>query len=166
MEDKNKSISEQTAMLQSRVENLISRYVHCVDDYRLLEVSAFFTDDALYRIIPRRNYELGHRVGIMECDSKAMFHDRMASLLRANIFEPHRYRHMVGATLVAEPQDGQIRADTNYFVTRIMETGEFALFSTGVYRDVIVEQDGALLFKERVVVCDSPRVDSLLALPI
>lgn len=153
-------------MLQSRVENLISRYVHCVDDYRLLDAAEFFTEDALYRIIPRRNYEQGHRVGLMECDGRAMFHDRMASLLRANIFEPHRYRHMVSATLVSAAEAGQIRAATNYLVVRIMETGEFALFSTGVYRDLIVEQDGALLFKERVVVCDSPRVDSLLALPI
>ncbi|WP_185961489.1 aromatic-ring-hydroxylating dioxygenase subunit beta [Telmatospirillum sp. J64-1] len=159
-------MNEITMMLLPRVENLISRYVHCVDDYRLAEIPDFFTDDALYRIIPRRNYEQGHLVGIMECDGKGMIHDRMSSLNRANIFEPHRYRHMVSATVIRGAEGGEIRADTNFFVARIMESGEFSLFTTGVYRDVIVEKEGQLLFKERIVVCDSTRVDSLLALPI
>jgi anthranilate 1,2-dioxygenase small subunit len=32
--------------------------------------------------------------------------------------------------------------------------------------DVLVEEQGALRFRERIVVCDSSRIDTLLALPI
>jgi anthranilate 1,2-dioxygenase small subunit len=40
------------------------------------------------------------------------------------------------------------------------------LFATGRYLDALVEEDGALRFRERLVVCDSSRIDTLLAVPL
>ena len=47
-----------------------------------------------------------------------------------------------------------------------MRDGAMALFATGRYLDVVVEEAGALRFRERVVVCDASRVDTLLAIPL
>jgi anthranilate 1,2-dioxygenase small subunit len=47
-----------------------------------------------------------------------------------------------------------------------MRDGRMDLFATGRYLDVIVEEAGALRFRERIVVCDSSRIDTLLALPL
>ena len=49
---------------------------------------------------------------------------------------------------------------------RIMRDGAMDLFATGRYLDVLVEVGDALRFRERVVVCDSNRIDTLLAIPI
>ena len=38
--------------------------------------------------------------------------------------------------------------------------------ATGRYLDLLVEDAGALRFRERLVVCDSSRVDTLLAIPL
>jgi len=41
-----------------------------------------------------------------------------------------------------------------------------AVFSTGEYQDKIVLDDGELIFKERVVICDHGMINNLIALPL
>lgn len=40
------------------------------------------------------------------------------------------------------------------------------LFATGAYHDRFVREGGRLLLAERVAVCDSTVIDTLLALPL
>jgi anthranilate 1,2-dioxygenase small subunit len=47
-----------------------------------------------------------------------------------------------------------------------MRDGRMDLFATGRYIDVLMDEAGALRFRERVVVCDSSRVDTRLAIPL
>jgi anthranilate 1,2-dioxygenase small subunit len=55
---------------------------------------------------------------------------------------------------------------TSFMVARIMHDGAQELFSTGVYLDRMVEEDGALRFAEKLAVTDSSRVDALLVIPL
>ena len=59
-----------------------------------------------------------------------------------------------------------MRAETPFLVVRIIRDGTMDLFATGRYLDVLVEDRGALYFRERIVVCDSSRIDTLLAIPL
>ena len=57
--------------------------------------------------------------------------------------------------------------ETGFAVLRIMRTGETELFVSGRYFDEVVRSaDGTLRFQKRDVVCDSHRIDTLLALPL
>ena len=47
-----------------------------------------------------------------------------------------------------------------------MHTGDMQLFGSGVYLDRIRIIDGQALFEERIVVCDSQKIDTLLAIPL
>jgi anthranilate 1,2-dioxygenase small subunit len=51
-------------------------------------------------------------------------------------------------------------------VARIMRTGETTLFATGRYVDCYRIKNDQPLIRERKVVCDSNRIDTLLALPL
>jgi anthranilate 1,2-dioxygenase small subunit len=51
-------------------------------------------------------------------------------------------------------------------VARIMRDGTTTLFATGRYCDVYAVEVGGLKLRERIVVCDSSRIDTLLALPL
>jgi anthranilate 1,2-dioxygenase small subunit len=51
-------------------------------------------------------------------------------------------------------------------VARIMHDGTQSLFSTGVYLDKVVEDEGRLRFREKIVVTDSSSIDALLVLPL
>jgi anthranilate 1,2-dioxygenase small subunit len=59
-----------------------------------------------------------------------------------------------------------VSCETGFLVARIMRTGETTLFSTGRYIDRCRIENEILLIQERVVVCDSARIDTLLALPL
>jgi anthranilate 1,2-dioxygenase small subunit/terephthalate 1,2-dioxygenase oxygenase component beta subunit len=62
---------------------------------------------------------------------------------------------------------GTIAAETPFLVVRTMRDGRMDLFAAGVYLDrVRVDADGGLRFAERIVVCDSQRIDTLLAIPL
>ena len=65
-------------------------------------------------------------------------HDRMHALRRANIYEPHVYRHLVSGTrLIGEEPAGGWRFRTNFQVIRTMHTGEMVVFAVGVFDDVL-----------------------------
>ena len=59
-----------------------------------------------------------------------------------------------------------MRAETPFLVVRVMRDGTMDLFATGRYVDTMVDDGGTLRFRERLVVCDSSRVDTLLAIPL
>ena len=47
-----------------------------------------------------------------------------------------------------------------------MRDGRMDLFAAGVYLDRVRDDGGRLRFAERIVVCDSSRIDTLLAIPL
>ena len=154
------------AALAARIARLNTAYAHAIDDDRLEDWPGFFTDDGLYRIVTRENHEAGMPLAIVHCDGAAMMRDRVRAMRTANIFEPHTYCHTLGAAEIAEGEDGTHTARTNFTVVRTMHSGAMSIFACGRYLDRIVEADGALEFAERIVVCDSRTVDTLLVVPL
>lgn len=154
--------------LQLTVENLLARYSHAIDDDRLEEWPAFFTENGSYRIVTAENLSRNLPLPIMYADSRAMLRDRVAALRNANIYEAQRYRHSVTSTLVERIDAHTAKATSNFQVVRIMHSGESMLFASGRYLDRI-RLDGNAgwpRFEERVVVLDSRAIDTLLAIPL
>jgi anthranilate 1,2-dioxygenase small subunit/terephthalate 1,2-dioxygenase oxygenase component beta subunit len=104
---------------------------------------------------------------VIYADSRAMLRDRVAALREANIYERHAYRHIVGMPRLSAETAGTVSAETPFLVIRTMRDGRMDIFATGRYLDrVAAPVDGPLRFAERIVVCDSPRFDTLLAIPL
>ena len=149
-----------------RVWQLNAEYARALDDDRLEDWPDFFTDDCLYKITSADNYRRGMPAGLIYADGKGMVRDRVAALRQANIYERQAYRHIVGMPVILGDTAGAIRAETSFLVVRIMRDGALDLFATGRYLDVVVDEGGALRLRERLVVCDSSRIDTLLAIPL
>lgn len=154
------------AGLSPLVAQLNADYARAIDDDRLEDWPDFFADPCLYSITSADNHRQGLPIGVMYADSKAMLRDRVTALRRANIYERQSYRHVVGLPAIVGESDGAVRAETPFLVVRVMRDGRMDLFATGRYVDVLTEEAGALRFRERVVVCDSSRIDTLLAIPL
>lgn len=152
--------------VQPALAQLNAEYARAIDDDRLEEWPEFFIDACVYSITSVDNYRRSLPVGLMYADSKGMLQDRVTALRQANIYERQAYRHLVGLPAILGEGDGGVRVETPFLVVRIMRDGRMDLFATGRYVDVVVEVAGALRFRERVVVCDSSRVDTLLAIPL
>jgi 3-phenylpropionate/cinnamic acid dioxygenase small subunit len=159
-------IDVSAADLQGRLAQLNAEYARAIDDDRLEAWPDFFADDCLYTITSADNHRQGLPIGVMYADSKAMLRDRVTALRQANVYERQTYRHLVGLPAVLGESDGALRVETPFLVVRIMRDGRMDLFATGRYIDVLVDDAGALRFRERVVVCDSNRIDTLLAIPL
>jgi 3-phenylpropionate/cinnamic acid dioxygenase small subunit len=145
---------------------LNAEYARALDDDRLEDWPSFFADACLYKITSADNHRRGLAVGLIYADSPGMLRDRVAALREASIYERQTYRHLVGMPAILGEVDGTVRAETPFLVVRIMRDGTMDLFATGRYLDLLVEEEGALRFRERLVVCDSSRIDTLLAIPL
>ncbi len=151
--------------IRRSIEALIHDYAHAIDDDRLEEWPDFFTEDCVYRVIPRESHEQGLPVGFMVCAGRGMLQDRIHALRTANIYEPHRYRHLVSAVRIRGRSGGLHRVETGFAVIRVMQNGESGVFLSGKYVDEIVFRAGSPRFRQRIVVCDSDRIDTLIVIP-
>ena len=138
----------------------------CIDDGRLEDWPDFFVENCRYLITDRASHEAGLRHGIIYAASQGMLADRVMAMRGANIFEPHRYRHLVGPARIDRVADGVAEARTNFLAVRIMHNGDSQLFATGRYLDKIDVAQIPLRFIERLVILDSQKIDTLLVLPL
>ena len=104
--------------LVRRVERLIAAYIGCMDQDDLERWPTFFTEDGLYRITTRDNYERGMPASFFYCNGRGMLHDRVLALRRANIYEPHYYRHMVSGTRLVRRSGIEVRLNNGSFCVR------------------------------------------------
>ena len=148
------------------VTGLINDYVACIDADELERWPDFFTEQCNYKVIPRENADAGLPVSVMFCDSKGMLKDRIVALRNANVYAPHFYRHLVSNTRITDESDGQIKAQTNYAVFQTLLDGETRIYNVGRYDDTLVRVDGTLLFKEKLCVFDTYRIQTLMVTPI
>jgi 3-phenylpropionate/cinnamic acid dioxygenase small subunit len=150
--------------LRLRVEELHARYAHTLDSDDLERWPEFFTPNGRYRITTAENEARGLPLPVLYAEGEAMLRDRIASLRHANIYEPQRYRHMVSAVLLDKPDATSVRSLANFICLRIMENGETLVYASGRYVDRITLPE--LRYDERIVICDSRRFDTLLAIPL
>jgi 3-phenylpropionate/cinnamic acid dioxygenase small subunit len=148
------------------IDALYADYAHCLDNEELEAWPAFFTEDCRYRITSAENFAAGLPVGIVYATSNAMLVDRVMALRKANIYEPQRYRHLIGALKLGAEQDGALPVVANLIVVRTMQDGAMMLFAAGRYVDRLVRREDAWKFASKDVVLDSRQIDTLLAIPL
>lgn len=154
------------AALRRGIEDLYAAYVECINEDRLEEWPDFFVEDCRYRITSRADHEAGLPHGVVYAASRGMLLDRITALRQANLFEPHRYRHVLGPIRVAKVADGVAETACNFFTARIMHDGETTLFATGRTLDRIDISRAPYRFVERLVLLDSHKIDTLLVIPL
>ncbi|MBR0870271.1 aromatic-ring-hydroxylating dioxygenase subunit beta [Bradyrhizobium tropiciagri] len=155
-------VTDTTALI-NHVQNA---YVRCIDSGNLEAWPDFFEDDCVYKITTADNFAQGLEAGVIFANSKGMLRDRVASLREANIYERHVYRHFLGQAWIVSESADQVRSETSFFVARIMRDGTTDVYATGRYIDSYRMNGREPRLRERIVVCDSSRFDTLLALPL
>ena len=138
----------------------------CLDDDRLEDWPDFFAEDCLYRVTSAENMREGYEASLIFLNSKGMVRDRVSALRTANIYERHAYRHVLGQPSVLSSEGESVSTETSFMIARIMRDGKTDLFATGRYIDVWLRAGTSVTLVSRVVVCDSSRIDTLLALPL
>ena len=148
------------------VSGLLADYAHCIDSDELERWPDFFTEDARYRITTTFNHDRGLPIGIIDAQNRNMMEDRVAALRKANIYEPQRYRHIISVVRITGRSGDLVQAESSFMVVRTMIDGRQDLFVSGRYLDSIDISGDCPLFTEKLVVLDSDKIDTLLAIPL
>jgi 3-phenylpropionate/cinnamic acid dioxygenase small subunit len=154
------------AITLERVLALQAAYTRCIDNNELEAWPHFFLDRCLYVVTTAENHRNGLDAGIIYADTKGMLIDRIAALREANVYEKQTYRHILGLPNIVHNGGNEADGETPFMVVRIMHDGQTDIFATGLYLDTYRAEGNELKFSRRLVVCDSSRVDTLMALPL
>ena len=82
------------------------------------------------------------------------------------MFEPHVYRHIVSSVLIGPAADGSYDVESGFQILRTAAEGTTVIYGCGRCLDEIVAQGSRMLFRKRTVILDSPRIDTLLVIPL
>jgi anthranilate 1,2-dioxygenase small subunit len=154
------------AITLERILALQAAYIRCIDNNVLGVWPEFFLEKCLYVVTSAENHKAGFEGGIIYADTKAMLIDRIAALREANVYEKQSYRHILGLPHIVTNGGDTAECETPFMVMRIMHDGQTAIFATGVYLDTYRSVGDELKFEKRLAVCDSSRIDTLMALPL
>ncbi|HMD65101.1 MAG TPA: aromatic-ring-hydroxylating dioxygenase subunit beta [Stellaceae bacterium] len=152
--------------LRARLADLYCAYSDALDEGELERWPEFFTEDCLYKVTPRENFEQGLPVALIFCESRNMLIDRVVALRETALFVPRMVRHLTGNIRLRtmEPEGLRLTASFALFHTMVDQPSE--LFLCGRYHDRVVEDGGRLGFAERICVYDSAIVPISLVYPV
>ncbi len=149
-----------------KLQDLMARAGAHLDNETYQAWLDLFHDECSYRIVPLENIQQGLPGSVMLCETKKALSDRIVSLLKANTYNPHTTRHVIGLPRVVSTHQGRIEAETGYALYQTNVEGSSHLFSVGCYRDTVAAFGDELKFLERIVVLDTYSIPTLLAKPI
>jgi anthranilate 1,2-dioxygenase small subunit len=158
----------QAMLLHHEIESFNTRYAQALDEQRLSDWAEMFTDDALYVILSRENYDRGLPVGLIYCENKRMIHDRAFALMETSMFAPRYLRHIIAnQVVVGVESNGTIKSRANYVVLQVLfDRPDATLHQVGVYYDVFRRVGGELKLAERRCVYDNLLVPNALCIPV
>ena len=150
----------------SALIQLYSDYASAVDSGNWDLWPEFFTDDCLYRLQPRENYERGFPLATLSFDNKGMLKDRVYGIKDTLFHDPYYQRHIVGAPVVRKVSGDSIESEANYAVLRTKLSEMSTVFNVGRYIDTVVRTDQGLKFASRLCVYDSEMIPNSVIYPI
>jgi anthranilate 1,2-dioxygenase small subunit len=158
----------EAVLLRHEIEAFNAAYAATLDEQRLMEWVDLFTDDALYVVLSRENFERNLPVGVIYCDSKGMIRDRAFALQETAMFAPRYLRHMIANLCLGHrADDGTITARANYVVLQVLlDRPDATLHQVGTYYDKFRRTADGLRLAERRCVYDNLLVPNALCVPV
>lgn len=145
---------------------LFADYAAHIDADELEAWPDFFTDQGRYKITTAFNLRRNLPIGIIDAKNRNMLVDRVAALRHANIYERQSYRHIISAIRILRQENESLSAEAGFMVVRTLSDGDQSLFATGRYAAEIDFRGPRPLFTNLLVVLDSEKIDTLLAIPL
>jgi salicylate 5-hydroxylase small subunit len=145
---------------------LYSDYVAAVDNNEWEKWAEFFTDECVYKVQPRENYDSGYPLATLSFESRGMLKDRIYGMTETIFHDPYYQRHVVGTPRVLLVDAERIRSEANYAVFRTKPDDISTVYNVGRYIDTIRRTEDGLKFESRVCVFDSEMIANSLIYPI
>jgi anthranilate 1,2-dioxygenase small subunit len=154
--------------LKDRIERFHFDYADALNQGRFAQWPAYFAEDACdYRVVSRENHDASLPTPLLGCYTPGMVKDRVTMLVKDTLTYRKSYlRHYITNVRAEKTQDETIVASANLLVMQSDLEGNSSVYMVGRYEDLLVEIDGALKLRKRLVILDSFSVDNMLAIPL
>lgn len=148
---------------------LVALYTDCaaaLDAGELDRWPGFFTEDCVYRLQSRENFDRGLPLATMAFESRGMLKDRVYGASDTIFHDPYHQRHVVGVPRILSAGAEGIRAEASYVVIRTKRDQLPEILSVGRTIDRVVDTPEGLRFAERLVVFDNDLIPNSIIAPI
>ena len=149
---------------------LYADYAAALDHGELARWPDFFTEDGVYRLQSRENFDRGLPLATLSFESRGMLKDRVYGASETIYHDPYFQRHIVGLPrLLAREGEGAgqvLRCEANYVVIRTKRDAMPEILSVGRYLDRIVATPEGLRFAERLAIFDNDLIANSLIYPV
>jgi 3-phenylpropionate/cinnamic acid dioxygenase small subunit len=147
------------------IRDFYDEYYNVLDDVRLEQWPALFTEDCIYRVIPRENHEAGYTLSTIYAESRGMLIDRVMGLTRTQMYAPRYYRRFPGPLRIVSCDANSVRTRHNLLVVQTLIDKQTEIVLSAVCHDVLVLDEGQPKLRERIVVFDSEMIPNSLIYP-
>jgi salicylate 5-hydroxylase small subunit len=145
---------------------LYANYASAVDSGNWDLWPEFFTEQCVYRLQPRENFDRGFPLATLSFTSKGMLKDRVYGIKETLFHDPYYQRHIVGTPVVRSAEGGSFRCEANYAVFRTKLSDASTVFNVGRYLDTVVKTPAGLRFASRECIYDSEMIPNSIIYPI
>ncbi len=147
------------------LRDFYDEYYTVLDDLRLDEWPALFTEDCVYRVIPRENYEAGYILSTIYAESRGMLVDRVMGMTRTQMYAPRYYRRFPGPLRIVSRDADSVRSRHNLLVVQTLIDKKSEIVLSAVCHDMLVPDGERNRLRERIVVFDSEMIPNSLIYP-
>lgn len=148
------------------LDDLYQAYAAALDEQRYDEWLGFFRDDALYRIVPKENHDLGLPVALMHCEGRGMMADRVTAIKEAAMIRPRTLRRFVSPARIVAVRDGLLDVRANVLLVETLHEQFTRIVLSGVYHDIVERTEGGFRLAQRVCVYDSLMLPDSVVEPV
>ena len=145
---------------------LFRSYAVVLDSAQFSRWPDFFTDDCIYKIQPRENFDRGFPLSTLALTSKGMLLDRVYGIQETLYHDPYYQRHVVSAPVIRQASSDRVSAEANYAVFRTKYDQISTVFNVGRYIDELVRTPSGWRFTSRLCVYDSEMIPNSIIYPI
>jgi 3-phenylpropionate/cinnamic acid dioxygenase small subunit len=152
--------------LRLELEDVYAEYAGCLDEDRFEDWPGFFTEDCLYKIIPRENFERGLPLATWRSEGRAGLLDRIVGIRKTMMYAPRYMRRMVTGIRILGWKDGELSVRANYLALETLNDETTKVFNAGQYQDKLVVVGDKLRFREKLCVFDTLLIPNSLIYPL
>lgn len=145
---------------------LYADYAHSVDTADWDRWCELFTDDCVYKLIPRENHERGLPLATLYFESKGMLKDRAYAIRETLFHDPYYQRHVIGVPRILGVHGDTLHCEANYAVFRTKLSQLTQVFNVGRYLDSVIRTAAGLKFASKLCIYDSEMIPNSIIYPI
>jgi 3-phenylpropionate/cinnamic acid dioxygenase small subunit len=157
-----------TVETRLEVEDLLYAYADCLDHGDITEWADFFTDDCLYKLISKENWDLGLPLGTIFAEGRGGILDRIAAVTQTTVYHERALTHLITNTRVLGEADGMVEMTANYAVLETLTNQYTKILNSGRYLGKLARggKGKGLKIKELICVFDSALVPASIIYPV